>query len=72
MISVILSEHSPSLCFLIKALPVVFCGAMRNKMSAESTEMTTTYQPTEQERSALEAHDRQDKENANIATAHSP
>lgn len=25
-------------------------------MSAESTEVTTSYQPTEQERSALEAH----------------
>ncbi len=37
-------------------------------MSAESTEVTTSYQPTEQERSALEAHAGR-KENANIATA---
>jgi hypothetical protein len=29
---------------------------MRNKMSAESTEVTTSYQPTEQEKGALEAH----------------
>jgi len=31
-------------------------GDEENKMSAESTEVTTSYQPTEQERSALEAH----------------
>jgi hypothetical protein len=58
MISVILSEHSASLGFPIKAfcLRIGVCGTMRNKMSAASTEMTTSYQPTEQERGALEAH----------------